>query len=90
VTVRDAEGNLVSGAKVFGRWSTGHSDDCTTNSNGQCELERDRLEGQITSVDLWVENVTHQAALMWVYDAASNCDADGDSDGTTISIARPW
>jgi hypothetical protein len=90
ITVYGASQLPVAGAKVFGTWSYGPSVDCTTDANGHCSELSSEFEGsEMSAIGFTVTNVTHPEPLVWAYDAASNADPDGDSDGTQITMCRP-
>jgi subtilisin family serine protease len=83
ITVRDANGALVSGAKVDGKFNT-TAISCTTGANGQCSVSV-TLKLNVTSVTYTVTNVT---ATGYTYNAAANSDPDGDSNGTSITVVK--
>jgi len=83
ITVKDANGALVSGAKVDGKFNT-TAVSCTTGTNGQCSVSI-TLKSNVSSVTYTVTNVT---ATGYVYDAALNSDPDGDSNGTSITVTK--
>ena len=87
VTVRDAASALVSGATVTGSWSGAKTGTVSgvTASNGSVTLASGAISGG-TSVTFTVTNV---AGAGLTYSAAANRDPDGDSNGTTITIAKP-
>ena len=86
VTIRDAAGAAVSGATVTGNWSGAISRSASgvTASNGSLTLATGSIGG--TSVTFTVANVTGTGLS---YSAAANTDPDGDSTGTSITIAKP-
>jgi len=87
INVADANGNPVADAKVFATWSYGSGVNCTTDLNGQCTLASNEVTmGQVTSISLSVDDITHPEPLLYVYQATGNGDPDGDSDGTTIVV----
>ena len=83
ITVKDADGLLVSGALVTGKIGT-TTVTCTTASTGQCTVSAS-FKLTVLSATYTVTNVT---AAGYVYDAAGNSDPDGDSNGTTITIYK--
>jgi hypothetical protein len=90
VTVRDAEGVPVAGAKVYATWNYGSSTNCTTDINGQCSRTSGKLKlTEVSAVSLTVDDVIHPEVLVWAYDATGNTDPDGDSDGTVVVLERP-
>lgn len=88
ITVVDHTGNLVANASVTGNWSGGASgsDNCSTDSSGTCKVRSDRARTSKPTITFTVTTVSH-ATLNYI--ATANSDADGDSDGTRITIARP-
>jgi hypothetical protein len=86
VLVRDSSGNPVSGAAVTGGWANGASGtgSCTTGSSGQCEVSKGGIRK--SSVAFTVTAVAHNTLS---YNGSANADPDGDSNGTTITIAKP-
>ena len=87
VTVRDAAAVAVAGATVTGNWSGAISRTVSgvTASNGSVTLVTGSMTGG-TSVTFTVTNV---AGTGLTYNPAANADPDSDSNGTTITIARP-
>ena len=87
ITVHDEDENPVAGATVSGAWSAGSggSSWCTTDNSGQCSVTRGGLAKKLSSVTYTVD----YAADTLTYQAANNHDPDGDSDGTSITIAKP-
>ncbi len=84
ITVVDANGAPVSGAKVDGKFNT-TAVSCTTGSNGQCSVSA-TAKNTVTTVTYTVTNVT---ASGYVYNSSANSDPDGDSNGTSIVIYKP-
>jgi subtilisin family serine protease len=84
ITVKDANGNAVSGAVVNGTFNT-TAVSCTTGTNGQCSVSA-TAKNTVTSITYTVTNVT---ATGFTYNSASNSDPDGDSNGTTMTITKP-
>jgi large repetitive protein len=85
VTVHDSTHAPVANAVVSGSWNDGGTGSCTTTSSGQCAVSRSGIRKTAASVSFSVTNV---ARAPFVYTPTSNHDADGSSDGTTISISR--
>jgi hypothetical protein len=73
VTVVDAAGNLVSGAKVSGHWSgaTSNSSSGSTNSSGQVTLTSNRVR-RPPSGTMFTFTVDNIQLSGWTYDSASN------------------
>jgi len=88
ITVRDLDGNLVENATVEGNWSGGASgsDDCETDSDGQCRVKSDRVRTSNSTITFTVANISHDSLD---YDAKLNSDPDGDSNGTSITVSKP-
>ena len=87
ITVHDSGHNSVADATVNGSWSAGASgsNSCVTNSSGQCSITKNNINKNSSSAVFTVDSITHASLA---YDSA-NHDPDGDSDGTTIIIAKP-
>ncbi len=88
ITVHDGDHNLVADATVSGTWSGGASGtaSCVTDANGQCTVSVSGIPKRNGTVTFTVTDVTH-ADLS--YDSSANHDPDGDSDGTSITLAKP-
>ncbi len=87
ITIKDNQGESVSGATVSGVWSDGYtgSASCVTGSNGTCEVSAKNLKLTVPSVTFSVSNVTLSG---YTYDASANTDPEGDSNGTVIVYTR--
>jgi hypothetical protein len=87
ITVMNDALELVSGAEVFGSWSSGvnGSGSCVT-TNGSCSITKNNIKGNNSSVTFTVTNIVPGSGT---YYPGSNSDLDGDSDGTSITITRP-
>ena len=83
--IHDADHGPIGGATVSGEWTGGVTGSCTTDSDGTCTVTSPEVKKNKPSVTFAVENVTHDG---FGYDAASNHDPDGDSDGTTITVDK--
>ena len=73
---------------VDGTWTGNYrlrSGSCTTDSNGVCSVSTQARSSR-SSLTFTVDAVSH-ATLG--YDPLANSDPDGDSDGSSITIARP-
>jgi subtilisin family serine protease len=89
ILVVDAAGTPVSGAAVSGNWTVNSSTStggCTTGPTGTCSVSKTSIPKRVGSVSYTVTGVSH-ASLS--YNATANTDPDGDSNGTTISVAKP-
>jgi len=88
IRVHDGSGAPVANATVTGSWSSGTtgSGSCTTGTNGACSVTKNNIPSQSVSVTFTVGNLSHATLT---YDQAGNGDPDGDSDGTTITVAKP-
>lgn len=70
ITVRDASGNLVSGANVAGKFSVGGSSvSCTTASTGACSVTTGTLSTRVTQTTYTVSGISGSAIQ---YDASKN------------------
>jgi len=92
IAVHDADHNPLNGAIVVGHWSQIglNSDTCTTGElggNGTCIVLFPSLRRTVTFVNMTVVSVTFGGR---VYDRAFNHDPDGNSNGTTIKVLRPF
>ena len=88
ITVHTATHTAVSGAVVTGTWSNGSivTVTCTTSSTGKCTVSSGKLGSAVANVTFTVTLVTKTGST---YVAAANHDPDGDSNGTTITVAKP-
>jgi subtilisin len=86
VTVHDDAEQPVSGATVSAIWgdATSGSISGTTDAAGQVTFATGNMDTG-SSVTFTVTNVAHSSLT---YDASSNDDPDGDSDGTAITVTR--
>lgn len=90
VSATDSRGAAVGSATVAARWtgdaakSTGTAT-CVTDTAGRCTLSV-TLDRRQTVATFTVDGVTAEGRT---YVASSNRDSDGDSDGTTIRVAKP-
>jgi hypothetical protein len=77
----------VANATVNGSWSNGTSGtgSCVTNASGQCTVSKNNLGGNVSSVTFTVTGVTHANNT---YQSGANHDSDGDSNGTSIVVAK--
>ena len=74
---------IWSGIKTY----VGGSAECTTDVNGECSvMTGDEIPKNNDPVTFIVDSVTH---VTMTYDPTANHDADGDSDGTSITISKP-
>jgi hypothetical protein len=89
IVVHDAGQNPVAGAAVSGSWSGGYTGlgTCTTDSAGTCSVISSNIGTKADGVLFTVDSVSHTD---YVYEAAHNGDLDGDSDGTSITLAKPY
>jgi PKD repeat protein len=85
VAVHDALHAPVSGAVVSGSWSTGGSGSCTTGSTGTCTISRNTISGSVTSTTFTVAGVSKSGSS---YAVSANHDADGDSNGTVVTVNK--
>lgn len=88
VSVHDANHNPLSGATIDGAWSGGYSgaDQCITGSDGSCAVTTGNIRRKDANVAFTVNDVTLSA---FQYVPTANHDPDGDSSGTSITIAKP-
>lgn len=74
------------GAVVRGTWSTGPTGSCTTTAAGTCGIGSGAIARKVQAATFTVTAVTSGTAT---YDPSANHDPDGDSNGTSIVVARP-
>jgi subtilisin family serine protease len=88
IYVHDTNHQPVAGATVYGKWSNGATGNvsCVTNSSGFCAITKTGLKTSVASITFTVTNMTHPG---FTYQASSNHDPDGDSNGTTIIVLKP-
>lgn len=87
VLVLDNNANPVSGAAVTAVWGGGTVTESTTGIDGLCTLAYPSdLRKNVGSIDCTITDVGYTGLT---YDSAANTDPDGDSDGTTITVAKP-
>jgi len=89
ILVHDGEHAVVGDALVTTVWNTPASSsfpvECVTDSAGVCTVSLGGISKDTESVALTVEMLSLPD---YSYAPADNHDADGDSDGTTIVVAR--
>jgi hypothetical protein len=87
-TIHDGNHNAVAGATVSVQWTGGFSGFATgtTDSNGRCVFTSGNIAKTSSSATLTVLNVTHPVLT---YQASTNHDPDGDSNGTAITVNSP-
>ena len=88
--VHDGDESLLSNATVSGSWSAGTSGtgSCVTGPLGLCEITRNNINKNSTSVTFTVGNVTQ--TTLYYNSGANHDEPDADSsDGTTITILKP-
>lgn len=89
VTIHDWTESPVAGATVCGTFRHGSSmlaAECTTDGSGSCSVEWG--PSSAGEVRFSVQSVSLSPASL-SYLQAANHDPDGDSDGTTIVLAKP-
>jgi hypothetical protein len=87
ITVHDGNENPVAGVLASGVWSNGAtgSGECTTGSDGRCEIVKSNLKNSVSAVTFSLDGLLGSG---YTYDSDSNQDPDGDSDGTTIIVLK--
>jgi hypothetical protein len=88
ITAHTVDEIPIDNATITGTWSGGVSGNgtCITDSLGKCSVSMISIRGNLNSVTFTVTSADHSTLL---YDPALNHDPDGDSSGTTITIAKP-
>jgi hypothetical protein len=85
IKIHDTDELKVPGVLVTGYWGAATRQvSCTTGSGGACRVAK-RFATKRTSGTFTVDSVTGS----FEYHAADNHDPDGDSRGTSITVARP-
>ena len=86
ITAHEADDTPLSGATVTGVWSVGGlTASCTTGATGVCVASLPAIKKSVPSVVFTVSDVTMSGRS---YEPGSNHDADGSSDGTSITVSR--
>jgi FtsP/CotA-like multicopper oxidase with cupredoxin domain len=88
ITVHDQDHNPVEGAIVSRSWTPAGligAPTCTTDAAGQCLLSR-RFGAAVPNATMTVTDLTGTGGT---YQSSANHDPDGDSTGTSITVARP-
>lgn len=85
IAIHDVDEGPVTNALVSGNWegSTSGSGSCTTDASGACSVSAINIKGGRVTF-----TVTNVELASMIYISTANHDADGDSDGTTLSIAK--
>jgi hypothetical protein len=88
VLVHDADHNPIANVAVSGKWSNGYSGNaqCVTAGDGTCALSTGNIRRNTKKVTFTVTNLIKAG---FTYSSAANHDPDGDSNGTSIVVARP-
>jgi hypothetical protein len=86
VRVDTAAHGTQAQATVRGTWSSGASGTCVTGGSGTCAVSSGAIPRSAKAAAFTVTSVTAGPAI---YVPAANHDPDGDSTGTSITIARP-
>ena len=88
IYVVDGSGIPVAGALVDGTWSGGYSGsviDAETDQFGMVTVMSSSVKKNVASITFTVTDVTLSGST---YDAGSNDDPDGDSNGTMIVVQK--
>ena len=94
VTVHDEADVPLASATVTGSWSgvkvnkktASLTGSCVTDASGQCTITLNNIKRNTASVTFEVQAV---ASPLGTYDPGANHDPDGDSNGTSITVAKP-
>ena len=84
IRVHDENHVAVSDGTVMGQWSSGGTSQCTINA-GQCQVVSSPVAKKTGVVNFSIVSVTISGSD---YLSAENHDSDGDSDGSTILVAK--
>ena len=85
ITVHDSNHGPAANATVSGSWSIGGTGSCTTDSWGQCVVQKSTIPRRTQSVMFTIVNVTNP---MFLYKSVDNHDPDGDSNGTSVTVSN--
>ncbi|MGH2500116.1 MAG: S8 family serine peptidase [Candidatus Limnocylindria bacterium] len=88
ITVHDAAETIVPSATVSGSFTQGtwsKSVSCSTGTGGTCSVASGEFPSNEGKASFTVTGLTHASLA---YDGTANHDPDGDSDGTTIALAK--
>jgi PKD repeat protein len=89
ILVHDADHKVVGAITVNGTWSAGLGwDECDTSDLGDC-LVGTVVPKKVGSVTFTVDDLTDKTGIGLTYSPADNHDANGDSNGTTITVRKP-
>jgi len=86
ITTHDSAHGFVANAGVSGTWNDGSTATCITDARGQCAVVKSGILKKTTSVTFTVTNLM---CATFVYKPTANHDANGDSNGTTVSVTKP-
>ena len=88
VRIEDSDHNPVEGATVYGTWTGGGLavDEWPTDYAGECLMLSTLMRKKTRRATFTVTSVVYPGLD---YAPAENHDADGDSDGTSITINKP-
>lgn len=82
ITVHDAAHRPAAGTYVGGRWTGGVLRACQTGATGTCTIPSPTYASSVHTASFTV------LGLAGTYAPAQNHDPDGDSNGTTITVAN--
>jgi PKD repeat protein len=88
ITAHTSAHATIAGVTISVTWSGGASGSgsCVTDASGKCNVTLNNIRKTATSVTFTVNGMTLSG---YVYSSAANHDPDGDSNGTTITVAKP-
>jgi PKD repeat protein len=85
VKVRDADGFKVEGVVITAKFGLGKIRTCTTNAEGKCKVKAPVPDSK-PKIPLEIIEVQWPGG----YDPSANVDTDGDGNGATTRIFRPF
>ena len=85
IHVHDENHAAVNNVAVTGQWGNGGTSNCTITTGGQCLMESSPMAKKNGTVDFSILSVTASGSD---YLPGENHDSDGDSDGTSILVAK--
>jgi PKD repeat protein len=85
VKVRDADGFKVEGVVITAKFGLGKIRKCTTSAEGKCKVKAPVPDSK-PKIPLEIIGVEWAGG----YDPSANVDTDGDGNGATIKVFRPF
>jgi len=88
VVVLDDGYEPVAGVLVAGEWSEGADEEaaCTTDADGECDLESDSIKKRVGSAELEITTVEHDSLD---YEPDLDDDFDPDETPLVVTVSKP-